>query len=300
MSARNAVAGGAAGGAGAPSTAGTGAAAGAAPAAASTAGAAPRFTLPRVADAPWKVLSWAILIGLLAWWQWASTTGAVNPTILPAPTDIWAGFLLMLSDGTLANYVGVSLMRVFEGYLLGGGVGLVLGLILGLSRKLEAVANLFIGLLRPIPPIAWIPVLILAFGIGEESKVLVIAIGSFWSLLLNTIEGVRAADHKLIELSRVLVKDRRTVLTKIILPSAVPSIVTGARLGMSRAWGCVVTAEMIAASAGLGYLIQYARELSQPALMFVGVAMIGLIGLVIDAVMMAVQKKLTYWNTVGH
>ena len=206
----------------------------------------------------------------------------------------------MVSDGTLANYVGVSLMRVFEGYLLGGGVGLVLGLILGLSRKLEAVANLFIGLLRPIPPIAWIPVLILAFGIGEESKVLVIAIGSFWSLLLNTIEGVRAADHKLIELSRVLVKDRRTVLTKIILPSAVPSIVTGARLGMSRAWGCVVTAEMIAASAGLGYLIQYARELSQPALMFVGVAMIGLIGLVIDAVMMAVQKKLTYWNTVGH
>ena len=100
----------------------------------------------------------------------------------------------------------------------------------------------------------------------------------------------------MLELGRVLEKDRKTVIFKIILPSAVPSVFTGARLGISRAWSCVVTAEMIAASAGVGYLIQYARELSQPAVMLVGVAVIGLIGLLIDSAMMAVQKRLLQWN----
>ena len=158
--------------------------------------------------------------------------------------------------------------------------------------------NLYIGILRPIPPIAWIPFLILALGIGELSKITVIAIGSFWPLLLNTIEGVHAADESLLELGSVLEKDRKTVIFKIILPSAIPSVFTGARLGISRAWSCVVTAEMIAASAGVGYLIQYARELSQPAVMLVGVAVIGLIGLLIDSAMMAIQHRILKWNSL--
>lgn len=243
-----------------------------------------------------KIISWAILIALLLLWEHASGTGYFNRTILPPPSSIGSTFVNMVSDGTLQGFVVVSLSRVAKGYLIGGGLGFVLGLVLGLSRRLEVIANLFIGLLRPIPPIAWIPVLILAFGIGETSKVVVIVIGSFWALLLNTIEGVQSTDRTLLELGKVLVKDRRTVILKIILPAALPAIFTGARLGMSHAWGCVVTAEMIAASSGLGYLIQYARELSQPSLMFVGVGMIGLIGLIIDVAMMWLQKRLLYWN----
>ena len=244
----------------------------------------------------WKILSWVSLVLLVILWQWAGSRQLINTSILPKPALILEKLADMILDGSLVRYTLVSLKRVFLGYCLGGGIGLVFGFMIGLNRRLEQFINLYIGILRPIPPIAWIPFLILALGIGELSKITVIAIGSFWPLLLNTIEGVHAADESLLELGRVLEKDRKTVIFKIILPSAVPSVFTGARLGISRAWSCVVTAEMIAASAGVGYLIQYARELSQPAVMLVGVAVIGLIGLLIDSAMMAVQKRLLQWN----
>ena len=244
----------------------------------------------------WKILSWVSLVVFVILWQWAGSRQLVNTSILPKPALILEKLADMILDGSLVRYTLVSLKRVFLGYCLGGGIGLVFGFMIGLNRRLEQFINLYIGILRPIPPIAWIPFLILALGIGELSKITVIAIGSFWPLLLNTIEGVHTADESLLELGRVLEKDRKTVIFKIILPSAVPSVFTGARLGISRAWSCVVTAEMIAASAGVGYLIQYARELSQPAVMLVGVAVIGLIGLLIDSAMMAVQKRLLQWN----
>ena len=244
------------------------------------------------------LLSWGILIGILALWELAATRGWVNVTILSKPSRIYAKFAQMLGDGSLVKHLLASLGRVLKGFAIGGGIGLALGLILGLSPDLETVANLFIGILRPIPPIAWIPLLILALGIGEESKVTVIAIGSFWPMLLDTLQGVKSTDKALLELGQVLEKSRLTVVTKIILPSAVPAIFTGARQSISRAWSCVVTAEMIAASRGVGFLIQYARELSQPALMWVGVAMIGLVGVVIDLIMRILEKKILYWTDV--
>lgn len=246
----------------------------------------------------WKILSWISLFFLIILWQWAAGRQLVNTSILPKPTLILEKLADMISDGSLVKYTLVSLKRVFLGYCFGGSIGLILGFMIGLSGKLEKFMNLYIGILRPIPPIAWIPFLILALGIGELSKITVIAIGSFWPLLLNTIEGVYAADESLLELGSVLEKDRKTVIFKIILPSAIPSVFTGARLGISRAWSCVVTAEMIAASTGVGYLIQYARELSQPAVMLVGVAVIGLIGLLIDSAMMAIQHRLLKWNSL--
>lgn len=243
-----------------------------------------------------RILSWAIVIALFIFWEIASTNHWINPTIMSKPTKIWERFVRMVSNGTLFSHVLASLGRVFKGFLIGAGLGLVLGLLIGLSEPLEVVANLFIGILRPIPPIAWIPLLILALGIGEESKVTVIAIGSFWPMLLDAISGVKSTDRELLELGRTLEKSRKTVILKIILPSAIPAIFTGARQSISRAWSCVVTAEMIAASMGVGFLIQYARELSQPALMFVGVAVIGLIGLLIDWITMKLEKKILYWN----
>lgn len=245
-----------------------------------------------------KLLSWIILIAIIILWQVAGEKSWINPTVMSQPAKIWAKFIQMLGDGSLFKHIFASIVRVLKGFVYGAGLGLILGLLIGLSEKFETVANLFVGILRPIPPIAWIPLLILALGIGEESKVTVIAIGSFWPMLLDTINGVKSTDKQLLELGRTLEKSRRTVILKLILPSAVPAIFTGARQAISRAWSCVVTAEMIAASMGVGFLIQYARELSQPALMFVGVASIGLIGLLIDWIMMRLEKRLLYWNQI--
>lgn len=244
----------------------------------------------------WYALSWVLLVAFLFLWQYAAQHRWVNPTIVSMPTKIWDRFVTMVSNGSLFNHIGASLGRVLQGFLYGGAAGLLLGLLMGLSPRFEAVSNLFVSLLRPIPPIAWIPILILAMGIGEGSKVAVISIGSFWPMLLDTINGVRSVDRQLLELGDVLEKDRKTKIFRLVLPSAIPSIFTGARQAISRAWSCVVTAEMIAASSGVGFLIQYGRELSQPPLMFVGVAVIGLIGLAIDWLTSRLEKRLLYWE----
>ena len=148
------------------------------------------------------------------------------------------------------------------------------------------------GVLRPIPMIGWIPLLILWMGIDEGSKVTVIAIGSFWELLLNTIHGINSVDKKYLEVAYILEKSKLITLIKVVLPSALPSILTGIRLGVGGAWKSVVAAELIAASSGIGYLISYAREVSQPGVMLVGLLTIGLIGLLIDFVILRVQHKI--------
>lgn len=142
----------------------------------------------------------------------------------------------------------------------------------------------------------WVPVLILWLGIGETSKVIVITIGTFWPVLLNTVHGIKNVDKRYLEVGSVLEKKRKIVLAKIILPSALPSIFTGLRIGLGNAWMSVVGAELIAAASGIGYLISYARELSQPDVMLVGVFSIGIIGLLIDMLLKKVEKWALRWN----
>ncbi len=190
-------------------------------------------------------------------------------------------------------------MRVLQGFLLGSGLGVLLGIGLGLSPRLERALWLVSGFLRPIPTIAWIPVMILWMGIGESSKVTVIAVGSFWPVLLNALRGVRDADPKLLEVAKVLQKSTKTLLFGVILPSAFPSIFTGLRIAMGIAWASVVGAELIAASSGIGYLIMYAREVSQPDVMLAGVAVIGLTGILIDWVFSVLEERLLPWNPKG-
>jgi sulfonate transport system permease protein len=127
---------------------------------------------------------------------------------------------------------------------------------------------------------------------------LIIALGTFWAVLLNTIQGFQDTDPKLLEVAKIFGKSKPVILLKIVLPSAVPSIFTGLRLGIGNAWSAVVAAEMIAASAGVGYMIQYARELVQPDLLLLGIITIGIIGLIIDTVVLYIQKKVVYWKTI--
>ena len=245
-----------------------------------------------------KILSILIPVLMLILWEYASTNGILNSSILPRPTKIWAACVAQIESGALQRHIVASVDHIAKGFLLGSALGLVFGCIFGLNKRVEEVFNLLLGMVRPIPPIACIPVFILLLGIGERSKVAVIALGSFWPVLVNTTEGIRGTDKDLLELAATIEKSKLRVLTEIVLPSAIPSIFTGLKLGISRAWSCVVVAEMIAASRGVGYLIEYARSLSKPDIMFVGVATIGIIGLAIDGCMDLLQRKLLYWHDI--
>lgn len=252
---------------------------------------------------PSSKLSWflplLIPVVLLILWQIASDTGCLKPFILPAPTVIAQTLLELLKSGELFKNLEVSLVRVVEGFVIGAGLGLLVGFIMGLSKRMERALSLITGLLRPIPTIAWIPALILWLGIGESSKVTVIAVGSFWPVLLGAIQGVRSTDPKYLEVARVLEKDTWTTLLKIIIPSALPSIFTGLRVAMGIAWASVVGAELIAASTGIGYMIMYAREVSQPDVMLVGVLAVGLTGLLIDFLLLQLQRRLLKWSVMS-
>lgn len=233
---------------------------------------------------------------LLAFWQALSDRGSLKPTVMPSPKALGLACLDLLKSGELLHHLGISLLRVGQGFALGAGLGLALGLAIGLSPLAERGLFLVTGLLRPIPTIAWVPALILWAGIDESSKIIVIAIGGFWPVLLNTILGVQSTDRRYLEVARVLEKGRFTVLTKVVFPSALPSIFTGLRIGMGIAWASVVGAELIASSSGIGYLILYAREVSQPDVMMVGVAVIGLTGLLIDFLILKLEYRLVRWS----
>lgn len=235
-------------------------------------------------------------VGLVIVWQICSDLGYINQHILPSPKREIETVVDLVSSGKLQGHLLVSGIRVLKGFLIGGTAGIVIGSIMGLSKLINKLLISLVGIFRPIPMIAWIPMLILWMGIGEESKVTVIAIGSFWPILLNTIQGILSVDSKLLEVASILEKNRWQIVTKVIFPAALPSVFTGIRLGVGAAWTCVVAAEMIAASQGIGFMITYARELTQPHVMLVGVFSIGLVGLLIDTLILKLQKRMLKWN----
>ncbi|WP_024834434.1 ABC transporter permease [Ruminiclostridium josui] len=229
-------------------------------------------------------------------WELGCKKGFINTMILPSPSSLLDTTIHLIENGKLGGHLKISGIRVVQGFLIGTVSGVVVGSIMGLSRSINKILSAFVGILRPIPMIAWIPLLILWMGIDEESKIAVIVIGSFWPVLINTIHGIQSVDLKLLEVAKILEKSTFEILIRVIFPSALPAIFTGIRLGMGSAWTCVVAAEMIAAAKGIGYMIMYARELSQPDVVFVGVISIGIIGLLIDTLILKLQNKVLIWN----
>jgi sulfonate transport system permease protein len=229
-------------------------------------------------------------------WEFACRYGLIRMTILPSPSMVFGAFARQISNGSLQKNIAVSLWRVAIGYTLGAALGVTIGTMMGLFSPLEKSLRFMVEILRPIPIIAWVPVMILWSGIGERSKVIVIAIGTFWTVLINVIDGIRNVDKKYIEVSTIFMKSRLDVIMKVVLPAASPSIFTGLRVGVGSAWISVVGAELIAASSGLGFLISYSRELAQPASMLVGVFTIGIIGWVINRLLRSLECFLLRWN----
>ncbi len=237
-------------------------------------------------------------VAILALWQGLYHLGYIKPLILPPPTQVAATFWDLLKSGAMARHVGISVLRVLEGFGIAAFLGLSLGVAIGLSRTIDRLTDLIIQVVKPIPPIAWIPLAILWFGIGEESKVYIIFLGAFFPIIINTIDGIRQTDQKFVEVARILAVPRCKFVRQVVLPGALPAIMTGIRVGLMVAWICVVAAELIAASSGIGYLIMDARQLSQSDVVLVGMITIGVIGKVMDSIVKRLEMRLVGWKVV--
>lgn len=214
---------------------------------------------------------------------------------MPAPSEV-AHTLTDLANGALWKHIGASLLRVLAGFFIGASLALVFAAWVGLSREAEAYLEPTFAGLRSIPSLAWVPLLLLWLGIGEVSKVVLIAIGAFFPVYLNGVAAIRGIDRKWVEVGQMYGFSRARLTRRILLPAALPGLFTGLRSAMSLSWMFLVAAELIAATKGLGYLLSDGRETSRPDIVLAAIIVLALLGKICDGVLAALERHFLSWR----
>ncbi len=240
---------------------------------------------------------------LIVIWQGLSSIRVIPSYKLPSPVEIVLGFKDLLVVGVppghlLHNHMLYSLYRVVLGYAVASLLAIPLGLLMGWSAKLLKMIRPLIEVVRPIPPLAWIPIAILWFGIGIKSAAFIIFLGAFFPILLNTISGVLSIHPILIEAARTLHAKEKDIFLKVLFPGTIPSIFVGMRIGIGIGWMTLVAAEFtgVKEGYGLGYMIMTARDIQRPDEILAGMLVIGIIGLFIDIGLRATEAKAIRWK----
>ncbi|MFJ7992935.1 ABC transporter permease [Peribacillus frigoritolerans] len=239
-----------------------------------------------------SVLPVAVLIA----WQALGSVGILPAQLFSSPLLIVMTFIDLVQSGEMGMHLQISLTRAFLGFALGGFLGLLLGVIVGMQKKSEEYLNPSIQMLRTVPLLAITPLFIMWFGFGELSKVLLIALGAFFPLYLQTFLGLRNVDKKLYDVALILEFSRREQITKLMIPAALPNILLGIRLALSAAWMCLVVAELLGADRGVGFMIQDARSFMQTDVVFVGIIIFALAGKISDSLVRFLENHLLKWQ----
>lgn len=238
-----------------------------------------------------RLIPIAIILGL---WYLCTYLEVWSTYVLPTPMRVWETFVSMIQSGELFLHIGASLNRVVIGFSIAFVFAFMLGIIAGLKPSYSPYYNHIVEFFRNVPPLSLIPLLILWVGIGEESKIIIIILASFFPMFLNIKKGFSSFDQKLLEVGKVLGFNRKQRFFKIILPSAVPDILLGMKVGLGYSWRAIIGAEMIAASSGLGYFILDAQNMSRSDKVIVGIIVIGLLGVLCDKLFTFLSKKITH------
>ncbi|MEC2308929.1 ABC transporter permease [Bacillus atrophaeus] len=233
---------------------------------------------------------------IIAVWQIAGSLEIVSATVLPTPLVILLTFKDLIASGELFVHLKISVYRAAAGFLSGAGLGLLIGLLVGFSRKTEHYIDPSLQMLRTVPHLAVTPLFILWFGFDETSKILLIALGAFFPVYINTFLGIRGVDSKLFDVAKVLEFPWYRQMTKLILPAALPSILLGIRLSLGIAWLGLVVAELMGSSEGIGYMIMDARQFSQTNKVFVGIIIFAVVGKLTDSFVRFLERKLLKWR----
>jgi len=242
---------------------------------------------------------------LLVVWQAASSTGTIDANTFPAPTTVLESWMIWANgernavawySGTWLEYVLLSARRVLGGFLVASLVGVPVGLVIGWSRLARDLADPMIQVMRPIPIVAWLPFATFVFGIQDTAAIFLIALGAFFPIVLNSAAGAERTPRVLMRAALMLGTPRRNLLFRVVLPSALPSIFTGLRLGMGLAWVLVIVSEMLAVKGGLGYALWSAYQFIRMDLIVAAMASVGLLGFVFDVLILAIGRRALRWS----
>ncbi|EPE9056667.1 taurine ABC transporter permease TauC [Klebsiella aerogenes] len=246
-------------------------------------------------------LSVATLAVLLAIWWAVTALQLISPLFLPSPWQVLQKLLTIAGpqgfmDATLWQHLAASLTRIAIALILAAIVGVPVGIAMGLSPTVRGILDPLIELYRPVPPLAWLPLVIIWFGIGETPKILLIYLAIFAPVVMSTLSGVKSAQQVRIRAAQSLGASRAQVLWLVILPGALPEILTGLRIGLGVGWSTLVAAELIAATRGLGFMVQSAGEFLATDVVLAGIAVIAIIAFVLELGLRALQRRLTPWH----
>ncbi|MGH1285906.1 ABC transporter permease [Bacillus toyonensis] len=257
-----------------------------------------KTNVKKVRKANVKVLIRAIIIPIIVLiiWQLASVLDLVSKTVLPTPFDIFFAFQELIKTGEIFGHLSISVFRAAAGFFIGGSLGIILGTIVGFSTRSEQYLDPSVQMLRTVPHLAVAPLFVLWFGFGETSKVLLIADGAFFPLYVNVFLGIRGVDSKLFDVARVLEFNKRKLITKLILPAALPNLLLGARLSLGVAWVSLVVAELMGSTEGIGYMIMDARQFSNTDIVFVGIIIFAFVGKFSDSLVRLLEVKFLRWR----
>ena len=273
---------------------------------ASSRGALPGANAWRI-EAPWslgllrhKLLALAraliaplLLLGL---WQYLVEAEVYRRSQLPAPLDVYHAAQQLASIDELWIHVRVSAERVAQGFLIGAGIAIALGLLIGLSRLADELLSPTIDAIRAIPSLAWVPLFVLWMGIGEQPKITLIAVGAFFPIFANLVSGIKQIDRKLVEAAAAYGYRRLTLAWEVLLPASLPSLFTGLRLGLAQAWLFLVAAELIGASQGLGFLLVDGQNSGRADIIVMSIIFLAAVGKATDIGLQIAEKRLLRWT----
>lgn len=239
---------------------------------------------------------WLLPALIVLAWEIAARTGLISPNVMAAPSAVAEAFWRLLLSGELVRNIGVSTARALSGFVIGGSIGLIFGLANGLSGLSRNLTDTTLQMVRNIPHLALIPLVILWFGIDEEAKLFLVALGVFFPIYVNTLLGIQSVDPQLVELGRVYGMSRTTLFFRVILPGALPAIFVGLRYALGIMWLTLIVAETIAASSGLGYMAMQAREFLLIDVVVLSILIYALLGKLADSFARLLERLTLQWH----
>ncbi len=243
-----------------------------------------------------RILPWVVPIAVLIAWQAGSQLRIIQANVLPAPSSVAEAFWRVARSGELWTNIEVSAWRAFVGFAIGGSIGFAFGIMNGLSSISETLTDSTLQMVRNIPHLALIPLVILWFGIDEEAKIFLVALGVLFPIYVNTQHGVRSVDAQLLEMGRAYGMSRFALFVRVVLPGSLPSIFVGLRYGLGIMWLTLIVAETISATSGIGFMAMNAREFMMVDVVVLSILVYAVLGKLADSTARLLERTCLSWH----